>query len=53
MGVVFYSAFCVQDKSVDPFVLYGDLYKSIRRSMNDAMHGNQMEEVYEITQVSL
>lgn len=51
MGVVLYSEFCVQDKSVDPFILYGDLYKSIRGSMNDAIYGNQMEELYEITKV--
>ena len=36
---------------MDPFTVYGDLYKDIRKSMNDAIYGNQMEEVYEITKV--
>ena len=36
---------------MDPFIVYGDLYKGIRKSMNDAIYGNQMEEVYEITKV--
>lgn len=42
-----------QDKSVDPFVVYGDVYKKLRESMSGAMYGNQMEELGENTRVIL
>lgn len=36
---------------MDPFVVYENLYKSIREAVNDAMYGNQMEVLAETTQV--
>ena len=36
---------------MDPFVIYGDLYKSLREAVNDAMYGNQVDTLKEATQV--
>ena len=36
---------------MDPFVIYGDLYKSLREAVNDAMYGNQVDALKEATQV--
>ena len=36
---------------MDPFVLYGGMYKKLRESMSGAMYGNQIEELDEATQV--
>ena len=38
---------------MDPFVVYGDVYKKLRESMSGAMYGNQMEELGENTRVIL
>lgn len=40
-----------KDKSVDPFVVYGDAYKTLRESISGAIYGNQMEELSQTTQV--
>ena len=36
---------------MDPFVIYDDKYKKLKESVNDAMYGNQLEELYETTKV--
>ena len=36
---------------MDPFVIYEDIYKSLREAINGAMYGNQMEELDKATQV--
>ena len=36
---------------MDPFVVYGDLYKSLREAVNGAMYGNQVDGLDEATQV--
>ena len=38
---------------MDPFVIYGDLYKSLREAVNGAMYGNQVDALKETTQVLL
>ena len=38
---------------MDPFVIYGDLYKSLREAVNGAMYGNQVDALKEIIQVLL
>ena len=36
---------------MDPFVIYGDLYKSLRGAVNGAMYGNQVDVLDEATRV--
>ena len=36
---------------MDPFVVYGDAYKTLRESISGAMYGNQMKELCQTTQV--
>ena len=41
----------MQDTLMDPFVIYDDLYKNLRKAINGAMYGNQREVLVETTQV--
>ena len=36
---------------MDPFVVYGDMYKTLRESISGAMYSNQLEELSQTTQV--
>ena len=36
---------------MDPFVVYGDAYKSLRMSVSGAIHGDQMDDLQQSVQV--
>ena len=38
---------------MDPFAIYGDLYKNLREAVNDAMYDNQVDTLNEATKVLL
>ena len=36
---------------MDPFVVYGGLYKSLREAINGVMYGNKMDKLVKVTPV--
>ena len=36
---------------MDPFVVYGDPYKSLREAINGMMYGNEMDKLVKVTRV--
>ena len=44
---------CIQDKQVDPFVIYGDAYKQLRETIRDVVYGTheQTDELNTTMQV--